>query len=131
MKVLGVELAPLFIPTERRLQTLAVVHYTYIFLFMGFGIVFLFIYLLITDYYYIPLLYFLWYYYDRHVSEQGGRRSNWLRHWSIFRYFADYFPITLVKTAELHPSKNYILGCHPHGIMCHSHFCNLATEGSG
>nr|KAG5696481.1 hypothetical protein BaRGS_016520 [Batillaria attramentaria] len=74
MKVLGMELAPLDIPMERRLQTLAVVHFTYIFLFMGFGILFFFLYLLITDYYYIPLLYFVWYYWDRHVSERGGRR---------------------------------------------------------
>lgn len=131
MKVLGVELAPLYIPTERRLQTLAVVHYTYIFLFMGFGVVALFVYLLFTDYYWIPLLYFVWYCYDRKISQQGGRRSNWVRNWKLFKYFADYFPVTIIKTADLHPGKNYILGCHPHGIMCHSHFINLGSEGSG
>lgn len=131
MKVLGVELAPLDIPMERRLQTLAVVHFTYIFLFMGFGVLFFFLYLLITDYYFIPLLYFLWYYYDRHTSERGGRRSESIRRWKLFKHFANYFPVRLIKTAELHPSKNYILGCHPHGIMCHSHFVNLGTEGSG
>lgn len=131
MKMLGVEFAPLYIPTDRRLQTLAVVHYTYIFLFMGFGIVGVFICLLFTSYYWIPLLYFVWYYYDRKTSQQGGRRSNWARNWKLFKYFADYFPITIVKTADLHPGRNYILGCHPHGIMSHSHFCNLGSTGSG
>lgn len=27
----------------------------------------------------------------------------------------DYFPIALVKTADLDPSKNYVFGYHPHG----------------
>ncbi|KAL8624487.1 hypothetical protein ACOMHN_053030 [Nucella lapillus] len=131
MKILGLELAPLSIPFERRLQMLAVLHYTYLFLFMGFGMVFFFLYLLFTRFYFLPLLYLAWYYYDRHTSRQGGRRMKWVRGWRFFKYFADYFPIKIVKTAELHPSKNYILGCHPHGIMCHSHFCNLGTDGSG
>lgn len=131
MKVLGMELAPLSVPMERRLQTFSVLHYTYIFLFMGFGMIALFIYLLFTDYYYIPLLYFIWYYFDRPVSRQGGRRVEWFRRWKLYKYFADYFPIKIVKTAELHPSKNYIMGLHPHGIMCHSHICNFGSEGTG
>lgn len=131
MKILGIEFAPLDIPMQRRLQTLAVVHYTYIFLFMGFGLLFFFLYLLFTDYYYIPLLYALWYYYDRHTSERGGRRSQWVREWPLFKYFAEYFPISLIKTADLSPAKNYIFGLHPHGIMCHSHFCNMGSEGTG
>ncbi|KAK7089933.1 2-acylglycerol O-acyltransferase 2-like [Littorina saxatilis] len=131
MKILGVELAPLSIPMERRLQTFAIVHYTYIFLFMGFGMVGFFIYLLFTRFYFIPLLYAAWYYYDRQTSAQGGRRSKWVRNWHLHKHFANYFPITIVKTADYHPSKNYIFGLHPHGIMCHSHFCNMGTEGTG
>jgi len=132
MKILGIEFAPLSIPAERRLQTLGALHYTYIFLLLGFGSLFFFIYLfLFTSYYYIPLLYSVWYYFDKHISSHGGRPSDWVRRWSIFRYAVEYFPLKLIKTTDLHPSKNYILACHPHGVMSHSHFHNFCTEGSG
>lgn len=60
-----------------------------------------------------------------------GLRDAVFHRWPLFQWQADYFPVELIKTEELHPSKNYILGCHPHGIMCHSHFVNFATEGTG
>ncbi|KAF0038243.1 hypothetical protein F2P81_008727 [Scophthalmus maximus] len=37
----------------------------------------------------------------------------------------------LVKTAELNPNKNYILGCHPHGIMSAGAFACFTTESCG
>ena len=131
MKVLGLEFAPLSVPMERRIQTLAVLHYTSSFLFVGFGMAALFLYLLFTDYYYVPLLYLLWYSYDRLTPRQGGRRVDRFRRWRLFRSFAQYFPLKIVKTAELHPSRNYIMGLHPHGILCHSHINHFGTEGSG
>ena len=30
----------------------------------------------------------------------------------------EYFPVRLVKTTELDPSRNYICGSHPHGLAC-------------
>lgn len=36
-----------------------------------------------------------------------------------------------MKTAELSPSKNYILGCHPHGIMSVGAFSCFGTESCG
>lgn len=33
-----------------------------------------------------------------------------MRRSSAWKYFADFFPIKLVKTAELSPDKNYIFG---------------------
>lgn len=132
MKILGIEFAPLWIPRDRRLQTIGALHYTYAFLFFGFGMLFLFMYLLIfTNYYFIPLCYLAWYFYDRPVSSRGGRRSNWVRSWTLFKWSAAYFPLKLIKTHDLHPSKNYILACHPHGVMCQSHFVNFASEGTG
>ncbi|CAG5119165.1 unnamed protein product [Candidula unifasciata] len=131
MKILGIEFAPLNIPLERRLQTIGVLHHTYAFLFFGFGMLFLFLYLLLfTDYYLIPLAYFAWYLYDRPVSQRGGRRSEWVRRWPLFKWGAAYFPVQLIKTQEIDPSKNYIFACHPHGVMCHSHFINFASEGT-
>ncbi|GFN89091.1 2-acylglycerol o-acyltransferase 2 [Plakobranchus ocellatus] len=132
MKILGIELAPLNIPLERRLQTIGALHFTYSFLFFGFGMLFFFLYLFFfTSYYFIPLLYLIWYLYDSPVSRHGGRRSDWVRRWPLFRWSAAYFPLELIKTSELHPSKNYIFACHPHGVMCQSHFINFASEGTG
>ena len=33
------------------------------------------------------------------------------------KYFRDYFPIEMVKTADLDPKKKYLLCSHPHGVM--------------
>lgn len=36
-----------------------------------------------------------------------------------------------MKTAELPPTKNYVLGSHPHGIICAGAFSAFATEACG
>ena len=33
------------------------------------------------------------------------------------KYFRDYFPLELVKTANLDPNGKYLLCSHPHGAM--------------
>ncbi len=43
----------------------------------------------------------------------------------------DYFPVTLIKTADLDPGKNYLFGTHPHGIISFSWFINFASEATG
>ena len=63
------------------------------------------------------------------INFKGGRRGS-ARNWRIWKYYADYFPMKLIKTAELDPKKNYILGISPHGVMSFSAFCNFATEGT-
>ncbi len=57
-------------------------------------------------------------------------RWNWVRKWSLWKDYASYFPVTLVKEAELDPQFNYFVGSHPHGILCSGAFCNFATEGT-
>ncbi|KHJ82165.1 diacylglycerol acyltransferase [Oesophagostomum dentatum] len=42
-------------------------------------------------------------------------------------WFAEYFPGRLHKTADLPPSHNYLLACHPHGIISMGVFCSFAT----
>uniref|UniRef100_A0A452RK00 Acyltransferase n=1 Tax=Ursus americanus TaxID=9643 RepID=A0A452RK00_URSAM len=39
--------------------------------------------------------------------------------------------LQLVKTAELDPSRNYLAGFHPHGILVAGAFVNLCTESTG
>ena len=46
----------------------------------------------------------------------------------IWKYAAEYCPMHLVKTAELDPDQNYVMGFHPHGIISMSAFVTFATE---
>lgn len=36
-----------------------------------------------------------------------------------------------MKTHDLSPSHNYIIGSHPHGILCVGAFCNFITGSTG
>lgn len=131
-KFLGIEFAPLAIPLERRIQTFAVLQWTLSFLFLGFGSLFLVLYTLIfTKYWYLVLVYGIYYYYDRGTSARGGRRVQWIRRWKIWEYMRDFFPAKLIKTADLDPNKNYIMGFHPHGIMSTGAFLHFGTEATG
>ena len=71
MKILGIHFAPLSIPIERRIQTLALTWAlsTY---FFGFLTLFVFIGILFTRYYYAALFYFAWLFYDRHTPKRGN-----------------------------------------------------------
>ncbi|MPC29016.1 2-acylglycerol O-acyltransferase 1 [Portunus trituberculatus] len=57
-------------------------------------------------------------------------RVEWVRRLPLWKHYRDFFPIHLIKTCELDPSKNYIMGYHPHGILSAGAFCNFATEGT-
>lgn len=101
------------------------------FFFMGPAAIALLSYLLFyTRYYWISLMYLVWYVADRGTAERGGRRWNWVRRWRLWRDYADFFPVKLVKEAELDPTHNYVIGSHPHGVLCSGAFCNFATEGT-
>lgn len=58
-----------------------------------------------------------------------GKRSPWLRGASWWQSFADFFPVTLVKTAPLPPDGRYVIGYHPHGIISVGAFAAFCTEG--
>ena len=111
-------------------QTLAIFQFVMTFFFMGFSGLFLMLFLLFTDYYYIPIIYFGWYLLDRRVPYEGGRPVECVRSWRIWRWYRDYFPISLVKTAELDPKRNYLLCLHPHGVLCFGAFCNFGTNAT-
>lgn len=130
-KMAIVDFAPLNVPWERRMQTFAVLFWLLTFFFMGviaIGILaYIFFY---TKYYYLTALYLAWLWYDRDISEKGGRRVQWVRKWKLWKHYCNYFPIKLKKLANLDPSKNYLFACHPHGILCSGAFGNFATEGT-
>ncbi|XP_034721933.1 2-acylglycerol O-acyltransferase 1-like [Etheostoma cragini] len=77
------------------------------------------------------VLYAGWLWLDGDTPNSGGRRSQWVRSWTIWSHYRDYFPITLVKTVDLDPNKNYIFGFHPHGVLVAGAFGNFCTEATG
>eukprot|EP00794_Sanderia_malayensis_P010751 gene10751-11901_t len=124
------QFCPLQIPLKRRLETAAVCCGTFfIFIFPVIGSVALLL-LFLSRAWILAVLYVCWLLFDRETSSKGGRRSSRLRKLGVWRYLADYFPASLVKTADLDPKKNYILGYHPHGVIGVGTFVNFATEAT-
>ncbi|KAI8615210.1 diacylglycerol acyltransferase [Chytriomyces sp. MP71] len=75
----------------------------------------------------IACVYFLYIMQDK-GQETGARRIEWLRSLSVWIWLRDFFPISLRKEADLDPSKKYIFGYHPHGIISLGAFTSIATE---
>ncbi|KAM5146567.1 diacylglycerol O-acyltransferase 2-like [Mantella aurantiaca] len=113
------------------LQILVIVQWLFSFLLMGLIFLGIFTYLLFTQLWLLSAVYLSWLLLDWETPEAGGRRSEWVRSWSLWSYFRDYFPIQLVKTHSLPAGRNYIMGSHPHGILCIGAFCNFVTESTG
>ncbi|XP_063302073.1 diacylglycerol O-acyltransferase 2-like [Pelobates fuscus] len=115
---------------RKHILALSVFQWVLTFLLMGAIFTLLFLYLMFTSLWLIPVTYFTWLFFDWDTPERGGRRTQWVRRWTVWSCFREYFPIKLVKTSSLSPDKNYVLGCHPHGILSTAAFCNFATEAN-
>ncbi|MCJ1350751.1 MAG: diacylglycerol O-acyltransferase 1 [Icmadophila ericetorum] len=125
----GIRWAPLNVPLKRRLQTLVVLWHT------------ISIPLFITAFFFlcaipifwpilIPYLIYL-VFSNTHQSGTLRRRSNFFRSLPIWSLFASYFPARLHRSQELPPTRKYIFGYHPHGIISHGAFAAFATEALG
>ncbi|PIO56182.1 hypothetical protein TELCIR_22423, partial [Teladorsagia circumcincta] len=75
IRFLGIDWEPLIIPSKSRLETLAVVHFMFLWIIL-------------------PII----------------STWNWYKNNAIWTHFADYFPLKIVKTADLPPDRNYIIG---------------------
>lgn len=58
-------------------------------------------------------------------------RYDFARKSPVWSLFASYFPARLHRTQELPPTRKYIFGYHPHGIISHGAFAAFATEALG
>ncbi|KAM8898931.1 2-acylglycerol O-acyltransferase 3b isoform 1-T4 [Spinachia spinachia] len=113
------------------LEALSTLQWVLSFLLLGVACIITMVYLVFTSLWPLPALYFLWLVIDWHTPERGGRKTTFVRRWKVWDHLRDFFPIKLVKTAELNPNRNYILGCHPHGIMSAGAFACFSTESCG
>lgn len=43
-------------------------------------------------------------------------RVHWIRSLNVWKHCMNYFPIDLVKTADLPPDRNYLICVFPHGV---------------
>ncbi|KAM4612258.1 2-acylglycerol O-acyltransferase 1 [Polymixia lowei] len=126
-----IEFAPLNIPLRRRIQTAAVLQWIFSFLALAQCCLAGFVLLALSDWWILAMLYAGWLWLDWDTPTSGGRRSQWVRTWSTWEHFRDYFPLSLVKTADLDPRHNYIFGFHPHGVLVAGGFGNFCTEATG
>ncbi|GMR40703.1 hypothetical protein PMAYCL1PPCAC_10898 [Pristionchus mayeri] len=58
--------------------------------------------------------------------------SHWFRtHAPYMTWAGDYFNYRIVKTEELPTDRNYIVGSHPHGLICFGMLISFASYMSG
>ncbi|XP_073812549.1 diacylglycerol O-acyltransferase 2-like [Musca autumnalis] len=117
-----IEWAPIHVPPRRRIQTLATAIYMYIFMFLPFVSLLLTAFLLIFLNYFgraLLLIYLAYGYFDhtKRASAVDGNGWKFLRNNFMTNHSRDYFPIELIKTAELTPDRNYLVASFPHGII--------------
>lgn len=77
----------------------------------------------------LVVAYLTWIYFvDLETYNRGGRRVEFVRNNGFFRYMRDYYPVSFVKTSELDPSRNYLFGYHPHGMIPEGLTISFASE---
>ena len=122
--------APMNVPLQRRLQTFAVLwHTTSIALFITLFFFAAAIPLLWPVL--VPYLIYALIFDNTPTNGSLARRSDFLRRSKFWSLFASYFPARLHRTVELPPTRKYIFGYHPHGIISHGAFAAFATEALG
>lgn len=121
--------APLNVPLQRRLQTLLVLLHT---LSIAGGLA-LFCFLCTLPLLWPILVPYLLYVLLSRAAVDGklSHRSERLRGTKIWSLFGSYFPARLHRSQELEPTRKYIFGYHPHGIISHGAFAAFATEALG
>ncbi|SJL07119.1 related to diacylglycerol acyltransferase type 2b [Armillaria ostoyae] len=123
-----VDFVPSRVPLQRRLQMTAVASWSVLFVLLTC----LFLYLCsFPPLWPLLALYHIWVHYIDKASIHGGRPSKWFRDFVCWKYFADYYPISLMKEADLPADRTYIFGYHPHGIIGMGAMATFATEATG
>lgn len=98
--------ASIYIPLRRRLQMLSVI----IWVTMIFSTASFFLFLCSQYYFWSIISIYLIYVFFDTTHEKGGRRSFWVRNWTLWKYMSEYFPIQIIKETNLNPQNRYIFG---------------------
>ncbi|KAI1470266.1 DAGAT-domain-containing protein [Daldinia caldariorum] len=125
----GIRWAPWNVPWKRRMQTLVVLIHC-----MGIALTASVFFALCANPFAWPiLLIYLVYVLTSKAATDGSLRyrSEWFRKSYIWHLFAGYFPAKLHKTHELPPTRKYIFGYHPHGIISHGAWAAFGTDALG
>nr|XP_019009960.1 2-acylglycerol O-acyltransferase 2 [Kwoniella pini CBS 10737]OCF48741.1 2-acylglycerol O-acyltransferase 2 [Kwoniella pini CBS 10737] len=125
---IGIEkkFAPLSIPPHRRLQTAAVALWA---LLVPICLIIFLLCISFPPTWVIMIPYLIWIQFDT-APDWGGRPKEWARRFFFWTYFAQYYPCSIVKEADLPPDRPYLFGYHPHGIIGMGAFATFATEGT-
>eukprot|EP00126_Sphaerothecum_destruens_P011270 Sdes_comp20884_c1_seq1m17940 len=121
-----VRLAPLSVPLNRRLQTLTVMLF---WAAIPLSFVLCLCMLLSPFWWGLIVPYLVFVALDK-CPRFGGRRILSYKRLKLWNHFRDYFPVSLIKSSELDPSKNYVFGYHPHGIISLGALVNFATDAT-
>lgn len=125
----SVRFAPMNVPLKRRLQTLVVLMHT---LCVASLLGLFFLLCSIPLFWPILFPYTIYILFSRAgTSGNLSRRSEFIRRLPIWSLFASYFPARLHRSAPLPPTRKYIFGYHPHGIISHGAYVAFATEALG
>ncbi|BGP52604.1 hypothetical protein JCM8202_004869 [Rhodotorula sphaerocarpa] len=123
-----IKFVPFVVPRDRRLQTLAVFAWTTM-LPMMLG--FFFILCSIPPLWPLIITYLVWVFCFDKAPLHGGRPQQWLRKSRVWVWFAGYYPVSLIKTANLPPNRSYVFGYHPHGVIGMGAIANFGTDATG
>ncbi|CAJ2513872.1 Uu.00g019910.m01.CDS01 [Anthostomella pinea] len=121
--------APWNVPFKRRGQTLVLLLHS---LCIGLSVS-IFFALCANPFAWPLLLIYLLHVLSSKASTDGSLRyrSEWFRKSYLWHLFAGYFPAKLHKTHDLPPTRKYIFGYHPHGIISHGAWAAFATDALG
>ncbi|KAL2046020.1 hypothetical protein N7G274_001467 [Stereocaulon virgatum] len=124
-----IHFAPLSVPLKRRLQTLVVLAHT----LSVAGLLSAFFLTCAIPLFWPLLIPYLIYvlFSDAGYSGTLSHRSDFIRSLPMWSLFASYFPARLHRSAVLPPTRKYVFGYHPHGIISHGAFAAFATEALG
>jgi 2-acylglycerol O-acyltransferase 2 len=125
----GIRFAPLNLPLRRRLQTMMVLYHT---LCIAISVSFFFFLCAIPIFWPLMIPYMMYCMLSTASTSGSLRcRSEFLRSLRVWSLFASYFPARLHRSQELPPTRKYIFGYHPHGIISHGAFAAFGTEAMG
>ncbi|GAA6028583.1 hypothetical protein NBRC10512_007884 [Rhodotorula toruloides] len=120
--------APFGVPRSRRLQTFSVFAWTTA-LPILLGVFFLLC--SFPPLWPAVIAYLTWVFFIDQAPIHGGRAQSWLRKSRIWVWFAGYYPVSLIKSADLPPDRKYVFGYHPHGVIGMGAIANFATDATG